>query len=90
MKFEVQILPVDQVCLRIFFFFFFFLLLKSHFYGSNRVLLGEGVQEGCGESTGEHPWWDAISMKLQSNFTEIRLWRGCSCGLAAYFRSAFS
>ena len=35
--------------------YIFFLLLKSHFYGSSRVLLGEDVQEGCGESTGEHP-----------------------------------
>ena len=72
------------------FFFVFFLLLKSYYFGSSRVLLGEGVQEGCGESKGEHPCRDAILMKLQSNFAEITLWHGCSCGLAAYFRGAFS
>ena len=77
-------------CFVLVFFLFFFLLLKSYFFGSSRVLLGEGVQEGCGESKGEHPCRDAILMKLQSNFAEITLWHGCSCGLAAYFRGAFS
>ena len=83
MKFEVQLVPLAQVCLHI-----FFLLLNSHFSGSSHpeVLLGEGVLEVSSEFAGEHLCQDVISMKLQSNFVEIALWHGCSL----YFQSTFS
>ena len=73
MKFEVELVVVTQVCL-------YFLLLNSHFFGSNcpEVFLGEDVLEVCSEFAGECPCRSVISVKLQSNFVEIALWRGCS------------
>ena len=42
------------------------------------VLLGKGALKICSKFTGEHPCLSAVSIKLQSNFTEIALWHGCS------------
>ena len=43
-----------------------------------QVFLGKGVLKICSKFTREHPCWCAISIKLQSNFIEIRLPHGCS------------
>ena len=41
--------------------------------------------------TGEYPFQSVISIKLQSNFTEITLWHGCSpVNLLHIFRTHFS
>ena len=42
------------------------------------VFLGKGVLKICSKFTGEHPFRSVISIKLQSNFTEIALRHGCS------------
>ena len=42
------------------------------------VLLGKGVLKKCSKFTGEHPCQSAISIKLQSNLTEITLRYRCS------------
>ena len=42
------------------------------------VFLGKGVLKVRSKPTGEHPWWSAISIKLQSNFIGTTLWYGCS------------
>ena len=42
------------------------------------VFLGKGVLKICSKFTGEHPCRSVISIKLQSNFTEIALRHGCS------------
>ena len=44
----------------------------------------------CSKFTGEHPCQSAISIKLQSNFTEIALWHECSpVNLMHVFRTLF-
>ena len=42
------------------------------------VLLGKGVLKICGQFTGEHPSWNAISIKLLCNFIKITLRHGFS------------
>ena len=42
------------------------------------VFLWKGVLKICSKFTVEHPCQSMISIKLQSNFTEIRLQHGCS------------
>ena len=42
------------------------------------VFLGKGVLNICSKFIGKHPCRTAISIKLQSNFTEIELRHGCS------------
>ena len=52
-------------------------------YGGGRrssppeLLLDKGVLKLCNMFTGEHPRWSVISIKLQSNFAEIKLRHGC-------------
>ena len=53
------------------------------------MFLGKGVLEICSKFTGEHPCRSAISIKLQSNFTEIILRHMFSCKFATYFRTTF-
>ena len=54
------------------------------------VLLRKGVLEICSKFTGEHPCRSVISIKLQSSFTEIALWHGCSpVNLLHSFRTTF-
>ena len=38
----------------------------------------KGVLKKCSKFTGEHPCQSVISIRFQSNFTEITLWHGCS------------
>ena len=55
------------------------------------VFLGKGVLKICNKSTGEHLCRSVISVKLQSNFTEITIQHGCfSCKFAAHFQNIFS
>ena len=42
------------------------------------VFLRKCFLEICSNFTGEHPCWSVISVKLQSNFIEIKLRHGCS------------
>ena len=42
------------------------------------VFIGKDVVKICSKFTGEHPCRNAISIKLQSDFIEITLRRGCS------------
>ena len=42
------------------------------------VFLGKGVLKTCSKFTGEHPCRSAISIKLQSNFIETRIFRELS------------
>ena len=42
------------------------------------LFLGKGALKICSKFTGEHPCRNVISIKLQSNFTEITLRHGCS------------
>ena len=54
------------------------------------MFLGKGVLKTCSKFTGEHPCWNAISIKLKSNFVEIALQHGCSpVYLLHIFRTAF-
>ena len=54
------------------------------------VFLRKYVLEICSKFTGEHPYRSAISIKLQSNFTEITLRHGCSpVNLLYIFRTPF-
>ena len=52
-------------------------------YGGGRrssppeLLLDKGVLKLCNMFTREHPRWSVISIKLQSNFAEIKLRHGC-------------
>ena len=45
---------------------------------SPEVFSRKGVLKICIKFTGEHPCRSVISIKLQSNVTEITLWHGCS------------
>ena len=42
------------------------------------VFLRKGVSKICSKFTGQHPCRSVVSIKLQSNFIEITLLRGCS------------
>ena len=54
------------------------------------LFLGKGVLKICSKFKGEHPCRSAISIKLQSNFTEITLRYGCSpVNLRHIFRTPF-
>ena len=44
----------------------------------SEVFLGKGILKICCKFTGEHPYRSAISIKLQSKFTEITLWHRSS------------
>ena len=55
------------------------------------LFLRKGVLKICIRVTGEHSCRSAILIKLQSNFTEIWLWHGCShVNLLHIFRTPFS
>ena len=55
------------------------------------VFLGKGVLKISCKFTGEHPCRSEISIKLQSNFIEIALRRGCSpVNLQHIFTTPFS
>ena len=56
------------------------LMLLNHKYRSkhSEVFLGKGILKICCKFTGEHPYRSAISIKLQSKFTEITLWHRSS------------
>ena len=57
----------------------------------SRVVLGKGVLKICTKFTGEHPYCSAISIKSQSDFTEIALRHGSSpVNLVHVFRILFS
>ena len=57
---------------------------------STKVILGKVVLEISIKFTGEHLCRSAISIKLQSNFIEIKLWHRCShVNLLHIFRTAF-
>ena len=54
------------------------------------MFLGKDVLKICGRFTGEHPCRSAISIKIQSNFTEIPLRHECSPEkLLRIFRTPF-
>ena len=80
-----------------FFYFFLYrlLLLVSYFCLSRRsyleVFLAKGVLKIYSKLTGEHPCRSSISIKLQSNFTEITLRLECFPVHMLYiFRSPFA
>ena len=55
------------------------------------VFLKKDVRKICSKFTEEHPCRSVISIKLQSNFTEITLRHGCSpVNLLLIFRTPFS
>ena len=57
---------------------------------SSEVILRKGVLKICSKFTGEHPCRSVISIKLQNNFIEIALRRGCSpVNLLHIFRTPF-
>ena len=53
------------------------------------VFLRRGVLKICSKFTGEHPCRSAISIKMQSNFTEIAVRHGRSVNLLHIFRTLF-
>ena len=54
------------------------------------MFLGKGILKKCSKFTGDHPCRSVISIKLQSNFIEITLRRGCSpVNLLHIFRTPF-
>ena len=54
------------------------------------VFLEKGVLKICSKFTGEHPCRSVVSMKLQSNFTEITIRHECSpVNLLHIFRTTF-
>ena len=62
------------------------LVRSSH----SEVFLIKGVLKICSKFTREHPCRSVISIKLQSNFTEITLRHGCSpVSLLCIFRTPF-
>ena len=55
-----------------------------------RGVLNKSVLKICSKFTGGHPCQSVISIKLQSNFSEIRLRHGCSIvNLMHIFRTSF-
>ena len=88
MKFQVQLVPVTQVCLGISFAFKF----SFFFFGSSRpdVLFWRVLWRCAVNLRGRRPCRDAISTKSQSSFDEITCWRGCSpVGLLRIFGAHF-
>ena len=56
----------------------------------SEVFLGKGVLKIYSEFSGENPCRNVISIKFQSNFSEITLRQGCSpVNLLHIFRSSF-
>ena len=54
------------------------------------MFLRKGVQKICSKFTGDHIYRSTISIKLQSNFSEIALWHGFSpVNLLNIFRTPF-
>ena len=54
------------------------------------MFLRKGVLKICSKFTREHPCQSLISIKLQSNFIEIKLWYRCSpVNLLHVFRTSF-
>ena len=54
------------------------------------VFLGKCVLKMCSKFIGEHPYRSLVSIKLQSNFIEIKLWYGCFLvNLLLVFRTSF-
>ena len=54
------------------------------------VFLRKGVLKICSKSTGKHPCWSVISIKLLCNFVEIAFRHGCSpANLLHIFRILF-
>ena len=54
------------------------------------VFLGKYVLKICSKFIGEHPYRSLVSIKLQSNFIEIKLWYGCFLvNLLLVFRTSF-
>ena len=88
MKFQLQLVPVTQVCLCISFssklpFLNFFFQQQP----SRDAVLEGGALEVCSESSGDAPVPDANS---QSSFDEIGIWHGCSpVGLLHIFGAHF-
>ena len=64
--------------------------LRTLFFRSSHpeVFFEKGVPKICKKSTGEHPYWSTIWIKLQSNFTEITL-RHSSVNFLQIFRTPF-
>ena len=74
------------------FFHIFKLCYFHNLFRSSRpeVFLGKGVPKICSKFTGEHPCRSVISIKLQSDLTEIALLHGCSLvNLLHIFRTGF-
>ena len=62
-------------------------LLRS---SPSEVFLGKCVLKICSKFIGEHPYRSLVSIKLQSNFIEIKLWYGCFLvNLLLVFRTSF-
>ena len=62
-------------------------------YRSSRsdVFLGKGILKICSKFTRKHQCRSVISIRLQSNFSEITLQHDCSpVNLPAYFQNTFS
>ena len=54
------------------------------------AFLGKCVLKICSKFIGEHPYRSLVSIKLQSNFIEIKLWYGCFLvNLLLVFRTSF-
>ena len=64
--------------------------LRTLFFRSSHpeVFFEKGVPKICKKSTGEHPYWSTIWIKLQSNFIEITL-RHSSVNFLQIFRTPF-
>ena len=57
----------------------------------SRGVIRKGVLKICSKFTGEHPCRSVISIKLQSNFLEIKLRHGFTSGnLLHFFRIPFT
>ena len=55
-----------------------------------RVFLGKGVLKICSKFTREHPWWNAILIKMQGKIFKMTLRHECSpLNLLYIFRTSF-
>ena len=64
--------------------------VKTFISRHREVFLGKDDLKICSKFTGEPPYRSVISIKLQSNFIEIALRRGCSpVNLQHIFRTPF-
>ena len=70
--------------------FWFSDVLRRYRSSRPEVFLEKGVLKICSKFTGEYPYQNTISIKLQSNFIEITLLHGCSSvNMLHIFRTAF-